>query len=55
MGWKVAAWRMIWAPASLPGKMDVPRGVEGMVGGGVGERGAEGAKIREDARTRWGV
>ena len=38
--------------------MEVPRGVEGWRGveGVGGERGdGEGVKIREEARTRWGV
>lgn len=43
---------MRWAPESRPGKMEVPRGVEG-VGGERGE--GEGVKIKEEARTRWGV
>lgn len=50
---------MRWAPESRPGKMEVPREIEGWRGedeGVGGERGeGEGVKIKEEARTRWGV
>lgn len=47
---------MRWAPESRPGKMEVPRRIEGRRGvdeGVGGERGeGEEVKMRDEARTR---